>query len=332
MKISFAEFVRELSDFPFVIVDAGAHMGPKSEWVPLKKYLKLVGFEPNKDNYENLREDENMKYINSACYNKQADINLHVTKIGGLSSIFIPNYDFLEHFADENTHGYELKEKVSVGADKIDNLLSGEIRKHADIIKVDVEGAALEVLQGAEETIKNGNVVCCLIEAEFNQKYKGESLFSDVDLFLRKYDYQIFEIKPCYWKRREGTKTGGARGQLVHGDFIYFMNTKSFLKKINDLESKERAAKIIKYIVITCMYGFYDLALEIIEESHRKDFIDDRRYALVKKKVLKTSSILMRMPKLEYKGTLSNVLYHVYMLLGGIWLKRKRFHRATIEF
>jgi hypothetical protein len=52
-----------------------------------------------------------------------------------------------------------------------------------DYLKVDVQGAELDVLRGATRTLKDALVV--QIEVEFVPIYRGQPLFSDIDQFLR---------------------------------------------------------------------------------------------------------------------------------------------------
>ena len=118
MKINFKnKFNNELKQFPFVIVDVGARTGPKKEWFPIRNHLKLVGFEPCKDEYKKLKESavetENITYIDSACYDRKTSLVLHIAKDEGLSSVFMPNYDFLRHFPESNTSGYKIKDKIT---------------------------------------------------------------------------------------------------------------------------------------------------------------------------------------------------------------------------
>jgi len=128
----------------------------------------------------------------------------------------------------------------------MDDLVKGRL----DFIKIDAEGYAYEILRGGVESLKT--VLALKVEMEFNEKFVGQKLFSDVDLLLRKYKFQLFSLKPASWRRPGFLKAGGKDGQLIHGDFIYFLDP-TLVIGLN----KE---SIMKYCVLACVYQHYDLA------------------------------------------------------------------------
>lgn len=322
-------FSRELKRYPLVVVDAGVSGGSESHWLTFdKKELKLIGFEPFTREYNRLKEsqgeDSNITYINSALYDRKAKLTLHLTKNERLSSVFMPNYDFLGHFPKTNRDRYELVDKIEVEVDTLDNLLSKETQKTLDFFKVDVEGAAFEVLSGAQETLRKGAVAGIQVEAEFVEKYKRQHLFPDVDLLLKRDGYELFDMRLCHWKRETGAKTGGTKGQPVHGDFLYLLNLTDFFKKIEASPQDERSVKIIKFIIICSIYSCYDFALELLSESFKRKWVDDRTHCLLQKELAKSSSILMRLPKLKGRGWLYDIIYHIYMSCYGIYRSKSK--------
>lgn len=334
MKLDFKNrFDSELGKFPFVIVDVGALGGPKKEWAPLKKHLKLIGFEPSEEGYRALKEKKiaDVIYFNSACYHEKQKITLHITEHEGSSSTFMPNHDFLNHFPENNINGYRLKNSVTVNADRMDNMLDPDLRRSIDFMKVDAEGSAFEVIKGAKKILQEGLVVGLKIEAEFNEKYKNQNLFSDLDRLLREHKYQLFNVDACYWKRRVGTKTAGTRGQLVHGDFLYFIDSKEFFAKLKDYSKDAAEAKAIKFIMLSYLYGYFDFSMELLCESFKREVLDGRHYEVMKKELRKTSNFLMRIPKLKGRGVIFDLLYHGYMTLFGVWLEHSNFYNPKLE-
>ncbi len=95
------------------------------------------------------------------------------------SSIFEPDTALLDMFQS-------LEELVRVVATRrvrtrrLDDIPQA---RGADFLKVDVQGAELMVLQGAQEMLRD--VLVIQTEAEFLPLYKGQPLFADVDAFLR---------------------------------------------------------------------------------------------------------------------------------------------------
>lgn len=61
-----------------------------------------------------------------------------------------------------------------------------------DFIKLDVQGAELDVLKGGEECLQQ--VRGLEIEVEFNPIYYGQPLFGDVDRFLRRCGFVLWRL------------------------------------------------------------------------------------------------------------------------------------------
>lgn len=317
-----------------MIVDAGARGGLKKEWLQLRPFLKCIGFEPDPKEFVRLKaeseKEQSLFYRSSALWDSKKEIILHITKQAGFSSVYFPNEKFLKHFGPLNTQGYDLQENIALSAERLDELLSAGERQAIDFIKVDVEGAAYEILKGAEKNLAEDTVVGLRVEAEFNPKYNGQHLFSDVDQFLRNFGYELFDAKTCRWKRKAGLKTGGIEGQLVHGDFIYLMESERFFEKISRFTQEERTAKTLKFIILACLYGVYDLAFELTEEGFRREVFGAEDFWALKKELLKSQGVLMRIPKLQGRGTGGKLVYHLWMLTVGVWLEKAGWGKPSL--
>ncbi len=82
----------------------------------------------------------------------------------------------------------------SVEVDKIDNI----VKQRVDFIKLDIEGAEQDAIDGAEETIKKYKpilAICVYHNAEdwYKIPQKVLSIQSDYDIYLRHYMEGIFE-------------------------------------------------------------------------------------------------------------------------------------------
>ena len=334
MLINFKGYFNQmLKESPFLVVDVGARGGLKQEWSPLKGCLKAIGFEPDAKEYERLKqnvENVDVSYYNLALYSHKSGIPFYVTKAEGLSSIFSPNFDFLKQFHSSNITGYDLQKKIKLDADALDNIVPLEKRMQVDFVKIDVEGGAFEVLQGAKHMLSEGTVVGLRIESEFNEKYKGQHLFSDVDVFLREFGYELSRITPCSWKRKQGLRTGGGEGQLVHGEFIYFMSVPLFFDRIRK-DDQFALCKLVKYIIFASMYGQFDLAYQLAAQGQEFGILDSLSGQVILEALKPSQGFIVRIPKLRNRGFLQEAFYHLFMLAIGIWLKRKGSFRCLIR-
>lgn len=336
MKIRFKKsVVTPLKQAPFLIIDVGGRGGLKSEWLPLRPYLRCIGFEPDPDEFDRLDKeysvDSEVTYYSTALWDSKKELTLHVTQKEGLSSVRLPNQKFLKHYGPKNVEGYQVEKVVTIPAARLDDVLSPEQSGQTDFVKVDVEGGAFEILTGAQNLFREGLVLGLRIEAEFSPKYTDQHLHSDVDQILRKLGYELFDFKICRWKRKSGLQTGGSEGQPVHGDFVYFLNSETFFEKVAPLPSEEKASKVIKYIVFLCLYGIYDAAFEMVEEASQRGFLSETQVLELTQELRKSQGILVRVPKLKGRGLVSNLLYHAFMLTFGVWLEYFGFWVPHVE-
>lgn len=119
-----------------VFIDAGCFDADTSrqfaKWCE-GKYKRICAFEPSKRNYQRCKENTsliNFELLPYATWNKKED--LYFSNRGSGSRV-----------SDAG--------EVVLNAETIDNVLNGE---RATFIKLDVEGAEMQTLQGAESTIK----------------------------------------------------------------------------------------------------------------------------------------------------------------------------------
>jgi FkbM family methyltransferase len=63
-----------------------------------------------------------------------------------------------------------------------------------DILKIDVQGAELQVLSGAAAALRSQTVSMVFIEVNFNELYSGQAFFHDVSKHLHSYGYNLYGI------------------------------------------------------------------------------------------------------------------------------------------
>lgn len=144
----------------WVFIDVGASMGMYT-YKAAKQVGKngfVVAVEPHPESFDFLRfmislmRLKNVKPINIAIYEKDTSINLYLGKKPALSSVM-----------DEYDAGLG---SVEVRALTLDTLVDILKIDHVDAVKIDTEGAELEVLKGMKKTIKT----CKFITIELHGK------------------------------------------------------------------------------------------------------------------------------------------------------------------
>ena len=327
MKIDFKKlFQAELAARPFCVLDIGARGGIKSEWKQLLPHIKVIGFEPDAVECARLMasppESGSFYCYPKALSSAPGESAFYTTKITGLSGLREPNQEFLSRFSKSNVAGFEVQNQSTLEVSPLDDVLSTSDAAEIDFIKVDVEGCAYEVLSGAERLLRESLVLGLRVELEFNQKYKGQHLFSDVCSLLSRHGYELVQIKPCFWKYASGLKTGGAEGMLVHGDFFYFLSFPALLRKISKLSKEDAALKLYKLAVFSCIYGQYDRAFEIQKEAKAQNLWTEAQIGSIEQSLETAKGLLARIPKLKEKGGIAEFFYYLFLVTGGILLWR----------
>lgn len=176
---------------PLVLVDVGCRWGVAPEWLSDPE-MRVFAFDADEEECRRLQAvaPPNVTYVPHALADAEGTRTLHLTTDPACSSLFEPNPEAITTFP-------ELSVIVPTGRQEIAvHTLDGWARtagvEHVDIMKLDVQGAELAVLQGAEELLRTVRV----IEAEvtFNPIYVGQALFGDVDAFLRARGFRLWRL------------------------------------------------------------------------------------------------------------------------------------------
>lgn len=264
-----ARFDDEYERHPLVLADVGARGGLKKNWMAAERHLRVLGFEPDQREYSRLVEsvkgrDGSSTFFHAALHNSRGPISLYLAQDRGLSSIFEPNRAFLDSFPEAER--FTTADVQQVEADTLDNLLRSRDITDIDFIKADTQGSELFVLEGAAEALAS-SAVGVEVEVEFTPIYKGQPLFADVDTYMRRLGYFLFDLRPCYWKREAGRDVGGAYGQIIWADALYLKSVPALQAAVAALPAESRKSKVLRAISVALLYGYYDYAIEIAREA-----------------------------------------------------------------
>jgi len=263
-------FAHYYQESPLVLIDIGARFGLQENWKPARSHLEVIAFEPDKEEFKRLRETEtsgNTTYINSAVYNSKAYIDFHLTRSGGNSSILRPNRKFIDNFPEPER--FDIIQTIRVETDTLDSLLQQNSIGEVDFLKVDSQGCEFPILEGARETLSERNLLGIEVEVLVAELYENQSHFLDVNMLLKSYDFELFDWRPCYWKRTTGKNYGGPKGQLIFADLLYLKSSHSIddLLSCGDQGGNYKKCKVLKAISISALYGYFDRVLDMLSTN-----------------------------------------------------------------
>ena len=177
-------FLKKKKFYPKTIIDVGVAKGTKPLYVKFpKSYFLLI--EPIKS-YEYFLKKILNKYSGSYCLaaaskdKGEVSFNIHPKHMDGSS--------LLKEEIGVKADGYEIK----VSTIKIDDLVNDKKLKKPFLIKVDVQGAELDVLRGAKITMKQTEVI--ILEVSLFKFMKGAPDFYEVIKFMKDHGFVTYDI------------------------------------------------------------------------------------------------------------------------------------------
>ena len=249
-----------LNNNHLIIVDIGASGGIDPRWSKTTECYKGILFEPDPREFDALKKnsDNNLIVINSALSDSNKEIEFHLCKKQQVSSVYPPNFNFLDKFTDSER--FNVEKIIHLNADTLDNQLKKEGINEVDFIKIDTQGYELSILKGCSSCIEN--VVGLEVEVEFEPLYIGQPLFSEIDNYVKENGFTLVDLKKYYWKRKNNKNTGNRKGQIIFGDALYFKSPEQILSSSNISQEK-----IIRTIYVYLSYGYLDLSQVLLNNS-----------------------------------------------------------------
>ncbi|HEX2358426.1 MAG TPA: FkbM family methyltransferase [Solirubrobacterales bacterium] len=207
------------------LVDIGARGGVASRWDRFASVLDVTAFEPDPAECERLnREAACLPYpahfLPYAIGRQSGDnVPFHVANWPVASSLYRPNAEFLRSFP-QAARLLEVGAVQSISVSSLDDVARRE-NLPIDCLKVDVEGAALDVLVGGETALDGS--LALEVEAEMNPLFEGEALFADVDAHLRNRGWALQGLRRTSWRRGAPFEpsASGLGGQIISVDALY---------------------------------------------------------------------------------------------------------------
>lgn len=199
------------------LIDVGARGGIDSRWEPFYTTIDVVAFEPDPEECASLNSKTypySVRYLPfalGAIDGQQA--TLHICKQPGCSSLLQPNSELCKQYP--YGPAMEVVREYPVTLNRMDRVCHDFM---PDVIKVDTQGTELDVLRGAGELLDSALAV--ELEVEFVPQYIGQSLFPDVDIFMRQQGFMLRGLRRTYW-RTEADHVHPYGGQIIHGDALY---------------------------------------------------------------------------------------------------------------
>jgi len=214
-----------------------------------------------------------------------------------VSSLYDPNIEFLSRFP--HVDRFEVIRKIRMKTDTLDNQLKLNNIAEIDFMKIDAQGYELAILKGSAEYLQNA--IGLEVEVEFAELYRDQPLFPEVDDFVKKKGFELFDLKRLYWKRKDTKNTADQKGQLVSGDALYFRAPEQIVLLDGVTEKK-----IIRAICAYLVYGYLDLAQTLFKCASDQGMLGKEASAQVEL-VLASSEKTVWIPDFRGRGRIERL-------------------------
>lgn len=256
-KLIFSDFFAR-QDLCVTYLDVGARGDVGLPWSLFADgRLKVIGFEPDGDECDRLNKTHpNRKYYPHALWGSTTTRSFYLCERGATSSMYPPNEEHNQVYLHKYNSGRVPQQIFDVECVALGDVLAPE--DQPDFIKIDTQGAELEILKGAEKTLKSGNPLV-LTETWCAEIYKGAPLTHEVMAYMYGLGYQVFDINIAAAWQHQNQAIGETYGKAKTIGFDLL-----FVKQI-DMLSFDHLDELLKFAGLCELYGFRDYALAALE-------------------------------------------------------------------
>ena len=212
------------------LVDIGASYFLHKPWIPLilGGRAKLISIDPNSENLNYLDHFPNIdvKKVPAALSSEEGLRALFVTNVDSGSSLFPPEPSEEDLIRSPGLYDYlfPLRE-VTLEVTTLDLLTN----RNEDFlaVKIDTQGAELEILKGASTLLEQGRMLS--VEAEVSLLSRpimsGAPTYADISSFLEGYNFELIWIRPTTAVKR------GFRNQprQVEADALFLLRKETVI-------------------------------------------------------------------------------------------------------
>lgn len=305
-----------------VVIDVGATGGIESRWREIAQYCHFITFDPDPRASITIEEAKHTNFP-IGLWSSKTTLPLSLTANEVSSSVFPFNEKGLSCFL--NFSGHKILKVKNISVDSLENVLSKQSLL-PDFIKVDAEGADLEILKGAQKYLAES----CLgiqVEVTFFERHKNSPFFADIDIFLRQFGFCLMDLSREAWIRKNNFFSSNSKPQLIWANAVYMLSNERFIEKVRPLSLDLRECLFIKFLIILLVYRMHDTAEELRDIIFTNQLIssdlNNRAKSFIKKaipsKITHISLLILA------------ILYGLGMfLLFSFWKRKKENYKSYI--
>jgi FkbM family methyltransferase len=270
-----------IGDHPVVAIDVGSRGGFEPDLDPIAWSVDAIGFEPDPVELARLERIvatqrqpwRSIRHVPAALSGRSGHRNLHIPITPDSASLLEHDPSVGERFGKPAM--FTVDRIVDVDTMTIDEAIARFELPPPHYLKLDIEGAELEVLASGEKALTS--TLALKTEVSFIPMRRQQPLATDVDVFLRDRGFHLVDfIRAVHWRRNSYVPhphlTRGripySRGEIAHGDYLYFREP--------DTIPTDDAPLSLRAAVLAMTHGFFDYASALLERPSVSRYLSER--------------------------------------------------------
>jgi len=257
--------------------DVGARGDVAEPWSLFKPQgIKVIGFEPDPIECARLSvEHPERKYYPNALWGEPTSRPFYLCEWASTSSMYPPAEEVNTQYRPAHWTGRIPKQTFQVDCVTLDSIVMPE--DTPDFIKIDTQGAELEILKGASQLLICGSPLV-LAETWCTEVYAGTPLTHDVMAFMHSLGYQVFDLNvAAAWQHRNSLLPDvHCKAKTIGFDLL-------FVKRLDQLNFQSiDIDELLKFAGLCELFGFRDYAIAALERSElRSDIVAEAINVLI---------------------------------------------------
>ena len=249
------------------ILDIGARGGADEAMLPIAWASRIVCFEPDPAEADALSRKGDPRWnaftvLPFAVGGVTGPQELHVPTDAEGASLLAHNADMVERFGSEHLH--RAVRTVPVQTWTLNDLQQAGHIDRIDYMKVDVEGAELDILKSGTSLLDD--CVALKVECSFLQQRIDQPLLWDVAQFLVGRGFEVLDLQGFHrWRRRNlpphpyrvRAVMPYSRGQVAQCDI-------TLLRSFTQLRGQDQGMRLV---ILSAALGFFDYAITVLRKS-----------------------------------------------------------------
>lgn len=257
------------------LVDVGAARGLQPHWKVFEQSSRMCLIEPNEYEHAELKSlygylGDRIHYIQDAVSEKGGPATLYVTNVSTGTSLLRPSTSNWGEYLDRSYY-FPIKE-VQIKTQTLESVLNS-LKMRNDLLKIDVQGAELQVLKGlGEERLKN--LLCLEVEIGVPGGYEEQGTIGQVVEYMERFGLSLFDIRAARITRPKNNDQFYYHREIFNVcddapslSWRIWEVDAVFIKKPEVVLASRDEPALRRLVVIFCGYGYFAEAYALIENA-----------------------------------------------------------------